>query len=83
MQKLVTLLKQLIENNKVIKSIAAVGILALSFSLTSYYIARRVAAVEEQRQDDYINDTVGSVVVEIRDPEGVMLFHKNPLRANK
>src|ERR1700678_4950 len=70
MQKLVTLLKQLTENTKIIKGVAAVGVLALSFALTSYYIARHVASVEEQRQDDKINDEVGSNVVEIRDPEG-------------
>jgi S1-C subfamily serine protease len=69
MQKLVTLLKLLTENTRVIKGMAAAGVLALSFAATSYYIARHAAA-EEQRQDDYINTTVGANVVEIRDVEG-------------
>jgi len=81
MLKLVTLLKQLTENTKVIKGTLAVGVLALSFAATSYMIGQytadtiareqKTAAQEEQRQDDFINDKVGNNVVEIRDPGGI------------
>ena|ERR1700677_2744013 len=69
MRKSETLIKRLTDSPKVIKAMLAAGILALSFSATSYVIGRHVAAQEEQRHDDFINDNVGNSVVEIRDPE--------------
>lgn len=83
MQKLVLLLKQLTKNTKIIKGILAVGVLTASFATTSYFIARHVAAQEEQRQDDNINDTVGTNVIKIMDPlqkkgGGTGFFVKTP-----
>lgn len=53
---------------KLIKILLASGVLLVSFAATSYIIAIRAASNEEQKQDDFINDTVGVNVVEIRDP---------------
>ena len=56
---------------KLIRLLLAAGVLSLSFAVTSYIIGRQVAKHQEQNQDDYINDKVGTHVVEIRDPQGV------------
>lgn len=53
---------------KTIKILLASGVLLVSFAVTSYLIGSYTAGHEEQRQDDFINDVVGTNVVEIRDP---------------
>jgi S1-C subfamily serine protease len=55
---------------KLIKLLAAAGVLLVSFSITSFIMGSYIARHQEQNQSDFINETVGSNVVEIRDPEG-------------
>lgn len=46
----------------------AAGTLLLSFAVTSYVVGTYVARNQEQKQDDFINSTVGTNIIEIRDP---------------
>jgi len=54
---------------KLIKLLAAAGVLLTSFAVTSYFIASYTARHSEQNQDDFINSIGEEKVVEIRDPE--------------
>lgn len=54
---------------KLIKILAATGVLLVSFAVTSYIVASYTAAHQEQNQDDFINSIGQEKVVELRDPD--------------
>lgn len=53
-----------------VKTLAASGVLLISFATTSYFIGQYTARNSEQAQDDFINDAASNVV-QINDPEQV------------
>lgn len=56
---------------KLIKTLLASGVLALSFAVASYVIGMYAASKQEQRQDNFINDTAEGKIVLITDPAAV------------